>query len=118
MKFMYCMLVAALPVLACKKDKNKDKAKACGIENPAVNIPWLKHTIDSFLVLKQFGEARVITYNGQDYINVQQATLSCWACGLYTCDGRRLTHPADSALYAQISMNGFPNSKVIARFGY
>jgi hypothetical protein len=117
MKFMYCMLVVALPFLACKKDKDKNKVKACGIENPAANIPWLKHKIDSFLVLKQSGEARVITYNGQDYINIQQDAMSCWACGLHTCEGRRLTRPADSALYAQISMGGFANSKVIVRFG-
>lgn len=118
MRFMYCIFAVALLTQACKKDKNNDKVKACGIEDPVANIPWLKHAIDSFMTIKQGGDVRVLTYNGQDYINVQQIGLSCWACGLHTCDGRRLTFPGDSALIVQVSNVGYENSKLIVSFGY
>lgn len=104
MKYLYCMLVAVLLSTACKKDKKDNQVTACGIENPTANIPWLKHLIDSMNTEKQLGLAvAVIRYNGEDYINVQLVSMSCWPCNLFTCTGRHLTHPADSALFSEVS---------------
>jgi hypothetical protein len=107
------MLAVLLLAAACKKDKNK--ISACGVENPVVNLPWLKHTIDSFVTLKQGGNVVLVKYNGQDYINVQQNLLSCWPCGLHTCAGKRLAYPGDSALISNIAVTA--ERKLIYTFG-
>lgn len=113
MKFMYCIFVAALFVAACTKDERK--VTACGVENPVTGLPWLKHTIDSFVSLKQGGDVTLVNYNGQDYINVQQNIISCWPCGLHTCAGKRLTYPGDSALISSIARDA--QREVIFTFG-
>ncbi|MEZ2442862.1 hypothetical protein AB6805_14155 [Chitinophaga sp. RCC_12] len=113
MRFIYCILAAALLVAACKKDRKKPTA--CNVENPVANLPWLKHAIDSFVSLKQGGSVTLVSYRGEDYINIQQNIISCWPCGLHTCAGKRLFYPGDSALISDITRNGEP--KVIHTFG-
>ena len=113
MKLMYCIFAISLLAAACTKEKRN--VTACGVEDPVTNLPWLKHTIDSVVALKQAGNVSLINYNGQDYINVQQNLLSCWPCGLHTCAGKRLTYPGDSLLISNIAKNAQWN--VIFTFG-
>lgn len=117
--FCFCFIAIALSALACKKDKHQENnVKVCGVTDPVKNIPWLKHAVDSFLQIKQQGDVKVVTYNGQDYVNIQADFLSCWACHLHTCDGRPLIYPADSTLLKELLGNGHLKTAVVAKFGY
>lgn len=103
-------------VFACKKDGNR--LTVCGVKDPSINLPWLKHTIDSLNERKVPGEVSFIHYEGQDYLNIQPIYMACVFCSVYRCDGRRLTHPEDSALYTKLlEVHHDGRLKVITRFG-
>ncbi len=117
MKFVrFLVPVLLLFAFACKKDKNK--IKACGVDNPVENLAWLKKAVDSMNTRKMPGDIGLLTFEGQDYFNIQPLLMSCYACYIYRCDGTQLVHPADSALMRRIRMDSPDHFKVIARFGY
>ncbi|MEC5144236.1 hypothetical protein [Chitinophaga sp. 212800010-3] len=110
MKMICYILAAALFSTACNKDKRQ--TTACGVQDPVNNLPWLKKTIDSITLKKQMVDVSLVSYKGNDYINIQLIYMSAYLAGLHTCDGRRLEHPADSALMQQIRMGEDAGSKV------
>jgi outer membrane murein-binding lipoprotein Lpp len=101
---LYCFILPAVLLLAgCHKNKTAS-VKACGVDNPAAHIPWLKQTIDSIRQKQYAADVTLIRYEGQDYINVQLLYQSCYLCHISTCDGRPLGNE-DSTLRKNILLS-------------
>lgn len=95
-------IVLLIAIAGCKKDKKA--ISACGIENPTLNLTWLKQTIDSLRAHTIGGSVSLFTHEGQDYFGFGVAPLSCATCYFLTCDGRPLTYPNDTTLMMQLSI--------------
>ncbi|WP_345267417.1 hypothetical protein [Nibrella viscosa] len=80
---------------ACRQDKTiaaSKNVRACGVKDPANNLPWLRQRISD---IKQGKEAAIttitmITLNNQDYFNIYMSYMSCIGCLIYRCDGTQV----------------------------
>lgn len=91
------LLLMGLSLLAgaCRQDKTIAASKnvqACGVKDPANNLPWLRLRISD---VKQGKDATIttitmITRNNEALFQIYMSYMSCNICQLYRCDGTLL----------------------------
>lgn len=122
--FIPCTLLLAaitLSAAACKKDRRnkQDEYKhvtACGVKDPARNIPWLRHRLDSlknrYRDVKGMGaRARVFHTDQGDFIDISLITMACIPCAIYDCQGNPVN---DTTTYRKVAMS--ESRELIAEF--
>ena len=80
---------------ACRQDKTiaaSKNVRACGVKDPANNLPWLRQQISD---IKQGKDAAIttitlITRNNEALFQIYRSYMSCNICQLYRCDGTLL----------------------------
>lgn len=117
MKLLFPILTVILLTssITCKKDKQA--LKACGIDNPLQNIPWLKNILDSLTNKTVGGSITLMKYGEQNYFALQPITMSCRYCFIYTCDGILLKSPDNDALLQTLQISNDVSRQVVYTYG-
>jgi hypothetical protein len=82
-------LCFALFLNSCESESNNDTIKACGVSDPAKNLPWLAEFIETAKTDKTgkyYGVMWLEQYNGQD-VFVAEMALSGAAYLTFDCEG-------------------------------
>jgi hypothetical protein len=89
----YLLILALVLVFSCEED-DSDPIIACGIENPAENLPWLKAEIESFEEFPEFYKYMYVqqgTYLGQTVFLVGNCCPFCDSYfPVYNCEGEEI----------------------------
>ncbi|GAA4446753.1 hypothetical protein GCM10023091_40480 [Ravibacter arvi] len=91
MKIFFALLLVTYTLAACKKDEAA-AVSACGVRNPAQNLPWLKKLLDEERKNGTEWGLRVTAfqYKGTTYFNYNKAHMSCLLCVVHDCNGNIL----------------------------
>lgn len=91
MKIFFALLLVTYTLAACKKDEAAS-VSACGVRNPARNLPWLKKLLDEERKNGTDTGLRITAfqYKGTTYFNYYQTYMSCVLCHVYDCSGNIL----------------------------
>lgn len=101
------IMLLLTPFSGCEQDTSLQRA--CGVENPIENLPWLKNTIDSFntsqiieltsVDLYEYESKEIIqlTWKLKDIYDIPTGSIyNCNGEQLYLCGGNQ---PIDSCVY-------------------
>ncbi|CAG4999236.1 hypothetical protein DYBT9275_02184 [Dyadobacter sp. CECT 9275] len=79
-------------IVSCKDKSPGAGVEACGVKDPAQNLPWLKDMIEQSAASKEKGFLKVTLVNlrGEQVFDFAVIYMSCIACQVYHCDGTRV----------------------------